>query len=244
MVSILCAGLLFDAVWAQPLSPWDGTGKASLIGEHHVAACTACHGPQGRATPSGYFPRIAGKPQEYLYQQLLNYRDGRRSYPLMGHLLRHLDNDQLQGMARYFSQLSITYPAPDAKVLAESQKQRGAALVQQGDKARGVPACVACHGRDLMGVLPAVPGLLGLSRDYLNSQLGAWQVGRRSAKAPDCMAIIASKLQPQDVADISSWLSTQHIPEGGKPSIGHEQSWPLACGAAPHVPGAGQELTP
>ena len=25
-----------------------------------VLACTACHGQEGRATPDGYFPRIAG----------------------------------------------------------------------------------------------------------------------------------------------------------------------------------------
>ena len=27
-----------------------------------MQACTACHGKEGRSTPSGYFPRIAGKP--------------------------------------------------------------------------------------------------------------------------------------------------------------------------------------
>ncbi|MBC7445185.1 MAG: c-type cytochrome, partial [Polaromonas sp.] len=25
-------------------------------------ACTACHGPQGRAAADGYYPRLAGKP--------------------------------------------------------------------------------------------------------------------------------------------------------------------------------------
>ena len=29
-------------------------------------ACTACHGPQGRAAPDGYYPRLAGKPAGYL----------------------------------------------------------------------------------------------------------------------------------------------------------------------------------
>ena len=38
---------------------------------------------------------------------------------------------------------------------------------------------------------PAVPGLLGLPRDYLNGQLGAWQTRQRHATAPDCMATIA-----------------------------------------------------
>ncbi|XJC73026.1 c-type cytochrome [Delftia tsuruhatensis] len=41
-----------------------------------VLACTACHGPEGRATPSGYFPRIAGKPAGYLYRQLKNFQQG------------------------------------------------------------------------------------------------------------------------------------------------------------------------
>ena len=30
-------------------------------------ACTACHGPQGRAAPDGYYPRLAGKPVGTLF---------------------------------------------------------------------------------------------------------------------------------------------------------------------------------
>ena len=39
-----------------------------------VLACTGCHGAQGRAGPDGFYPRIAGKPAGYLYNQLLNFR--------------------------------------------------------------------------------------------------------------------------------------------------------------------------
>ena len=47
--------------------------------------CTVCHGAQGRVAPDGYYPRIAGKPAGYLYNQLLNFRDGRRHYgPMVG----------------------------------------------------------------------------------------------------------------------------------------------------------------
>jgi len=35
-------------------------------------ACTACHGKEGRAASDGYYPRIAGKPAGYLYNQLLH----------------------------------------------------------------------------------------------------------------------------------------------------------------------------
>ena len=59
-------------------------------------ACTACHGDQGRAGPDGYYPRIAGKPAGYLYNQLLNFREGRRHYALMTGLLDPLSNAYLK----------------------------------------------------------------------------------------------------------------------------------------------------
>ena len=40
-----------------------------------------------------------------------------------------------------------------------------------------------CHGDNLLGVAPWVPGLLGLSRDYLYGQLGFWKNGERRAHA-------------------------------------------------------------
>jgi cytochrome c553 len=39
-----------------------------------MAACTACHGKEGRATADGYYPRIAGKPEGYLLNQLQSFR--------------------------------------------------------------------------------------------------------------------------------------------------------------------------
>ena len=50
-----------------------------------MQACTVCHGKEGRATNAGYFPRIAGKPAGYLYNQLLNFREGRRHNATMAY---------------------------------------------------------------------------------------------------------------------------------------------------------------
>lgn len=233
VAGVLAAGVLHAA--ELPASPWVSRGIVPPLQASHVAACTACHGPQGRATPSGYFPRIAGKPQEYLYQQLLNFRDGRRSYPLMGQLLQHLNDDALQGMAQYFAALDVPYAAPEPPVASAARLARGALLVQQGDIARGIPACTQCHGAQLTGSLPAVPGLLGVSRDYLNSQLGAWRTGQRSARAPDCMAHVAKGLAADDVADLSAWLATQSASLSARPAAATGSAWPLPCGAAPHA---------
>ena len=52
-----------------------------------VEACTPCHGNKGEGTSDVYFPRLAGKPAGYLYNQLLAFRSGRRKYPPMNYLL-------------------------------------------------------------------------------------------------------------------------------------------------------------
>lgn len=194
-----------------------------------VAACTACHGEQGRAGPDGYYPRLAGKPESYLYQQLLHFRDGRRQYPPMTHLLTGLPDGYLREIAAYFSDQHVPYPAAPPAEGGAGQQARGRALVFEGDPARGLPACVSCHGQGLGGMLPAIPGLRGLPRDYIVAQIGSWQNGLRRAAAPDCMASVAHKLTPQDVGALSYWLSAQPVPGDYAPGAG--QPLPVACGS-------------
>lgn len=198
-----------------------------------VLACTGCHGKEGRATAEGYFPRIAGKPAGYLYNQLLNFRDGRRNYPLMVYLVEHLTDDYLREMAEHFAGIDLPYPAPGRANLAPQLIARAETLVRRGDATRKIPACAACHGDNLLGVTPSVPGLLGLSRDYLHGQLGYWKNGERRAHAPDCMASIASQLTPEEVGAVSTWLAAQPVPAGGKPAAGFRGRLPLACGSVP-----------
>ena len=203
-----------------------------------TAACTACHGTQGKAGPDGYYPRLAGKPAGYLYNQLRNFQDERRHYTLMAGLLAPLGSDYLRDMATYFSELDVPYPPPARSGAPAAVLARGKTLVLHGDKALGIPACVACHGQALTGVAPNTPGLLGLPRDYLNAQLGGWQTGQRKAHAPDCMAAIARKLSADDVNAATQWLSSQTLPAITKPAVQRPAALPgvLAlppCGSAP-----------
>lgn len=198
-----------------------------------VAPCMSCHGKEGRSTPDGYFPRIAGKPAGYLHNQLLNFRDGRRNYPLMVYLVEHLTDDYLMEMARYFASLDIPYPPPQPTHAAPQLLSRGEALARRGEPGRNVPACSTCHGENLLGVSPYVPGLLGLSRDYLYGQLGFWKTGERRAHAPDCMSKIAALLTPEDVNAVSAWLAAQPVAPGAKPATTFGGPLPFACGSIP-----------
>ena len=208
---------LFATLGALPLAA--AAAAAAKVEDtiaQRVQACTGCHGAQGRAASDGYYPRLAGKPAGYLYQQLLSFRDGRRQYGLMNNLLAPLSDAYLREIAQHFADLDVPYLPPlpasaDAATLA-----RGATLVRDGDATRQIPACVQCHGTALMGVAPGVPALIGMPRDYLNAQLGAWRAGNRHAAAPDCMAQIAKALAPDDISALSHWLAAQAVPLGAK----------------------------
>lgn len=194
-------------------------------------ACTVCHGKEGRATNAGYFPRIAGKPASYLYNQLLNFRDGRRTYDAMTHLVDHLSDDYLREIADYFAQVQLPYPPPQTRGAPTPVMERGQTLVLRGDAQRKIPACVQCHGAMMTGVLPAIPGLLGLPRDYLVGQLGAWQNGKRRTPAPDCMAQVATRLSAQDASAIATWLSAQPLPPDTHAVAATTARRPLDCGS-------------
>src|SRR6185437_8730042 len=70
-----------------------------------VLACASCHGAQGEGTSDVYFPRLAGKPAGYLYNQLIAFRDGRRRYPPMNFLLEFLPDAYLKEISEYFASL-------------------------------------------------------------------------------------------------------------------------------------------
>lgn len=193
-----------------------------------MQACTTCHGAQGRATADGYFPRIAGKPEGYLYAQLLAFRDGRRRNAAMAELMAPLTDAYLREMAAHFAALDLPYPAPPPRRITPVQAQRGEQLALKGDAARGVPACSACHGALLGGRLPEVPALLGLPPDYLMAQLASWRKGTRKALAPDRMAQVAKALAPEDLEAVSLWLAGQTPSDLKAEPAG--APLPIACG--------------
>ena len=220
-----------SARWVAGSAPAQTAPDAEMA--RRMQACTPCHGPEGRATSAGYFPRIAGKPAGYLFNQLVNFRDGRRPNSAMADLVEHLDDAYLRDIAAYFAALDLPYAAPPVRAAVPAALSRGERLARLGDEGRGVPACTACHGERLTGVLPALPGLVGLPRDYLLGQLGAWRQGERRAAAPDCMATIARRLDAADVEAVSAWIAAQ--PTGGdmKPAATGAvvQPLPLDCGS-------------
>lgn len=230
-MALLAAG---SAMAAATSSPAPQAVPDTLA--QRLKACTTCHArvdARGQPVNDSFYPRLAGKPAGYLLHQLQNFRDGRRQYPLMTYLVEHLPDAYLHEIAHYFAAQPPRTLAPASITATPQLLARGRQLVREGDPARAVPACVACHGTRLTGVQPAIPGLVGLPRDYVNAQFGAWRNGVRRAHAPDCMAQVAARLAPEDVAAISHWLATQPLPADPSPAAAIPRPLPLPCGSAP-----------
>lgn len=199
-----------------------------------VEACTPCHGNKGEGTANVYFPRLAGKPAGYLYNQLLAFKNGRRKYPPMNYLLEYLTDPYLHDIADYFASQHPPLPAAVPSTVSQDVLRHGEDLVTHGDASRQIPACASCHGPTLTGMEPAIPGLLGLRATYVSAQLGAWRYGTRTAKSPDCMQIVAGHLTEADVTAVAAYLASRAAPENAVPVPKGTYVLPFDCGSEPN----------
>lgn len=219
--------------WSIAMAPATVCAQAVVpdtIGQR-LLACSACHGKEGVANGRDYFPRIAGKPAGYLYNQLHNFREGRRSNATMASLVSNMTDAYLMEIATYYATLDLPYAEPSASPVESQVLSRGQTLVERGDASIGVPACVRCHGEALTGTMPAFPGLVGLRKDYLLAQFGGWRTGERRAAAPDCMREISERLSVADLGALASYLSRQPVPRAPEAASSVTLPLPLKCGS-------------
>lgn len=197
----------------------------------HIAACTSCHGEHGEGTPGANgAPRLAGKPEAYLALQLRYFQSGQRKHAAMAYMVRYLDADYMREMAAYFARQDMPYAHTIAPAMADDARRRGEQLAHRGDATRGVPSCVSCHGAKLGGVQPLIPSLNGLSAEYLQSQLDAWRAQLRGAREPDCMAVVANRMQATDVQAVSAWLASRDtMPKAEPPEARTPEPLPGWC---------------
>ena len=226
LVIALLVGAGIERASAQP-------AKIPDTIEQRVQACAICHGKQGEGLRKNeYYPRLAGKPAEYLYNQLLAFADRRRESPIMTYMVGFLSEPYLREIADYYSKLRPPFPPPATRV-PQSVLARGETLATKGDEAKDIPACIACHGKALTGLEPAVPGLVGLLPDYVAAQMGAWREKQRHAQAPDCMADIAKRLSPEDIGAVAAWLAAQRASPDTPPAPAGSLKLPMECGSVP-----------
>ncbi|MES3026130.1 MAG: c-type cytochrome [Pseudomonadota bacterium] len=98
-----------------------------------------------------------------------------------------------------------------AAVAVKADAKKGAALYANGDAARGLAACVSCHGDAGNSSMAANPKLAGQIEAYVHKQLVDFTTPDR---ANPVMTSFAKMLTAQEKKDIAAYLSAQTPKQG------------------------------
>jgi cytochrome c553 len=227
---------LYSAVLAASLASWahlagaqPATPQAPDTMQERMQACTPCHGKDGAGTGHDYFPRIAGQPGAYLYEQLLGFHNGHRHYAPMNYLLEFLPEEYLKKIAAHFASLHPPAPPPLPPAAGPAVLERGKAIALEGDPAHGVPSCASCHGKAMTGMEPDIPGLVGLPAKYIGSQLGAVRYRVRNPTTSTCMQNIVAHMTGEDMTAVAAWIAAQPVPADARPLPAGALTLPEPC---------------
>ena len=195
---------------AQPAPPTTGSADA---GAAKAATCTACHGPAGNSA-NPLWPNLASQNAAYIVGQLKQFKANTRinSQGVMMGMAQTLDDQGMLDVATYFSMQTLTGLEADP-----SYWQAGQKLYRGGDPARGIPACMACHGPSGHGNPAAgYPALRAQHSQYVVKELTDYAGGKRYSTTDKgdssgganaaIMATIAQRLSPEDMRNLASYV--------------------------------------
>ncbi|AUI85011.1 cytochrome c4 [Vibrio azureus] len=191
------------SVWAQ------GNIEA---GKAKSQTCVACHGADGNS-PIAMYPKLAGQHAKYLEKQLKDLKLGMSSGgkqgrydPAMSAMAMPLSDEDIADLSAYYASLPIS-----ENNTPENAVEQGKILYTAGDAARGLTACIACHGPRGNGTsLSGFPKISGQHADYIKAQLEKFRDGARGNDMNAMMRDIAKKLTDEDINTLSQYVGGLH----------------------------------
>jgi len=193
--------ILIATISGAILSNGASAAGSAEAGAAKAVVCQACHGANGNST-NPEWPSLAGIGADYIADQLKNFKEGKRANPVMMPNAMTLSADDMANLGAYFDGLVNTGLEADP-----SYWQAGQTVYRGGDQARGIPACMACHGPTGRGNEPAkFPALRGQQSVYVMKQLNDYASGARSTGPNGIMETIAKRLSPEDIRNLASYL--------------------------------------
>lgn len=167
--------------------------------------CAGCHGANGMS-PSPQFPNMAGQSAFAIYKQLHDFKSGARANDLMAGIAAALSEDQMIDVAAHFAALARGTLDPQATTVNDPDIVR---LVEDGDSARDLPPCAACHGTRAGGPIET-PTLSGQRQEYLLAELRDFLKGERHNDLYARMRTIAAKLTPDEMERVTRYYAGIH----------------------------------
>jgi len=181
------AGTLGLPALAQPAQ--DDAATRSL-----AQRCFECHGPDGNSTNPKY-PILAGQGWRYIFVELRDFKEGRRSNPEMSPMAANLTRDQMIALGNFFAAQKPKPPAftPDAAKVAAGKKVADAVL------------CTMCHLGEFKGQ-NEIPRVAGQWPQYIEKQLQDFRARRRTNDAGN-MTSVARNLTDEQIEELAQYIA-------------------------------------
>lgn len=164
-------------------------------GRKKAEACVACHGPSGNSAEP-LFPMLAGQTARYTYLQLKDFKEGRRTEPLMEPFIAALSREDMFDLAAFFA---AQKPRPNAFKADPARAARGKAKADE-------VLCTMCHLGGFLGQ-NEIPRVAGQHYAYVVKQMRDFKTGKRTNDAGN-MASVTRTLSERDIEDLAHFLSS------------------------------------
>lgn len=184
-IAVLTLAAAFPA-FAQDVEA--GAKKAAEV-------CAACHGPGGNSAVPLY-PHLAGQTARYIYLQLKDFNEGRRTDSLMTPIAKTLTRDDMLNVAAYYA----------AQELRPTDFKADPERVAKGSTRAAETLCTMCHGTGFRGQ-NEIPRVAGQQHDYIVKQLKDFKERRRTNDAGN-MTSVSRTLSDEDIENLAQYLAT------------------------------------
>lgn len=156
--------------------------------------CGECHAADGNA-PSPEVPSLAGQSWRYLYIQLRDFQEGRRSNPLMSPKAQPLSREDMINVANFYA----------AQPLKPSTFKADEAKARLGKAKAAETLCTMCHLGEFKGQ-NEIPRVAGQNYQYIVAQLKAFKERTRTNDAGN-MTSVARTLSDADIENLAHYIS-------------------------------------
>jgi cytochrome c553 len=158
-------------------------------------ACAACHGVDGNSV-AGTFPNLAGQTWRYIYVQLKDFKEGRRSNPLMTPMAEPLSRQDMIDIANFYA----AQPAKPSTFKADEAK------IKLGKAKADETLCSMCHLGGFAGQ-NEIPKVAGQQYDYIVQQLRDFKARKRTNDAGN-MTSVSQTLSDSDIENLGHYITS------------------------------------
>ena len=168
-------------------------GQSLEAGKQKALAYVGCHGENGNSTLP-QVPILAGQTARYIYLQLVDFKEGRRSEPQMEPFVQPLSRDDMRDLAAFFASQK---PRAGNFSVDEAKARRGKSKSEE-------VLCTMCHLGGFAGQ-NEIPRVAGQNFEYMVKQLRDFKERKRTNDAGN-MTAVARTLSDQDIEDLGHYL--------------------------------------